>query len=84
MLSKTVNDGSDPSPMSIGRPPPRPTTRWGRFMAIVHGDKYIVGAYPPEWQPRPPAVLATTALTPAHEPDTPVAPAGPPARSGSR
>jgi hypothetical protein len=76
MLSKTVTDGSDSSPMPLGRAPQRAATRWGRFMGIVHGDKYMVGAYPPEWQPRAPAASAGDVVAPAQEPDAPVAPAG--------
>ena len=54
MLSKTVTDASDASLVPAGRPPQRASTPWGRFMGVVHGDKYMVGAYPPEWQPQAP------------------------------
>jgi hypothetical protein len=74
MLSKVVTD----APVApVGRPPQRSSTFWGRFMGIVHGDKHMVGAYPPEWQPRAPAVAGGTVVAPEQAIDASVAPARP-------
>jgi hypothetical protein len=36
-----------------GNPAPRrpnqPTTLTGKLMALLHGDKYMMNAYPPQW-----------------------------------
>ena len=81
MLSKTVTDASDASLVPVGRPPQRASTPWGRFMGVVHGDKYMVGAYPPEWQPRAPAAPAGKVVAPEQPIDALPAPARP--QSGS-
>ncbi len=81
MLSKTVADASGSSRVPVERPPQRASTRWGRFIGIVHGDKYMVGAYPPEWQERAPAASAGNVVAPEQPIDALVAPARP--QSGS-
>jgi hypothetical protein len=59
--------GVIPEPVRVHNdpaPPQSPIRRnlasraWTRMWSALHGDKYLVGAYPPEWQPRagaPPA-----------------------------
>lgn len=77
MLSKTVTDVSDASLVPVGRPPQRASTRWGRFMGVVHGDKHMVGAYPPEWQARAPAARAGKVVAPGQAIDALLAPVRP-------
>lgn len=44
--------------VSAGRPG---DTMWVRFLSYLHGDRYMVGAYPPEWQDKPAPPTATQA-----------------------
>jgi hypothetical protein len=53
--------GVIPEPVGLHRDPAaqRPPLRrnpasqaWAGMWSALHGDKYLVGAYPPEWQPR--------------------------------
>lgn len=32
------------------RSPDKPTTLAGRLLAVLHGDKYMMNAYPPQWR----------------------------------
>jgi hypothetical protein len=56
---------------------------WGRFLSYLHGDRYMVGAYPPEWQGQtgPAADQANAApgegVTAGLDPDLEPAPAVP-------
>ena len=48
------------------RPPLRrtPASRaWAGMWSALHGDKYMVGAYPPEWQPRAPCAVAAASAS---------------------
>ncbi len=64
---------------SAGSPAPRPTpdtvasraaeparapSPFARLMAVLHGDKYMLGAYPPEWQ----GGRSHSTAAPAHTP----------------
>ena len=78
MLSKIVTDASV---VPVGRPPQRSSTFWGRFMGIVHGDKHMVGAYPPEWQAPASAAPAGKLVAPEQAIDALLAPARPQSES---
>lgn len=77
MLSKTI---SDAPLVPVGRPK-RASTHWGRFMGIVHGDKHMVGAYPPEWQAPASAAPAGKLVAPEQAIDALLAPARPQSES---
>jgi hypothetical protein len=49
-----------PVPVAV-TPSPRSKSLVGRLLSALRGDKYLVDAYPPNWQ-------GTTAATPDHEP----------------
>ena len=39
-----------PNGNTAPRRPEPPTTLFGRVMALLHGDKYMMNAYPPQWR----------------------------------
>lgn len=38
-----------------------------RLRGVIHGDKYLVGAYPPEWDERPVAAIPGDAAVGGHD-----------------
>jgi len=43
---------------------------WARFLSRLHGDRYMIGAYPPEWQGQTGPAAAPVAAAPG-EADAP-------------
>jgi hypothetical protein len=68
MLSTQVDRESPSAHAPVGTPTRSSSTLWGRFMGFIHGDRYRVGAYAPEWQGRAPTASLDEVL--AHEEQT--------------
>jgi hypothetical protein len=66
--------GASPPATSPSAPPPGPL---GKFLSYLRGDRYLVGAYPPEWQEPVKAGTATAGPPVSRDAATAEPPAAP-------